>query len=72
MGEYVDIIFDEEWKAVEQRLGYIPWLHPSHNRVNRFDARWYLEHGKLPKYPPGSPQRPEWYAIPREYVSRSY
>ena len=72
MGEYLDIIFDDEWKAVEQRLGYIPWLHPSHNGVNRFDARWYLEHGKLPKYPSGSPQRPEWYAIPREYVSRSY
>jgi uncharacterized protein (TIGR02996 family) len=72
MGEYVDIVFDDEWKAVEQRLGYIPWLHPSHNGVNRFDARWHLEHGKVPKYPPGSPQQPEWYAIPREYVSRSY
>jgi hypothetical protein len=72
MGEYIDTTFDEEWKAVEQRLGYIPWLHPSHNRVNRIDARWHLEHGNLPKYPPGSPQRPEWYDIPRKWLPRSW
>ena len=72
MGEYIRTDFSEEWRGLERRLGYIPWLHPSHNNVHGYDRRWYLEHGKLPKYPPGSPQRPEWYAIPREYVSRSY
>lgn len=72
MGEYTRTDFSDEWKAVEQRLGYIPWLHPSHNGVNRFDARWHLEHGKLPKYPPGSPQQPDWYDIPREWKGRSW
>jgi hypothetical protein len=70
MGEYTRTDFSDEWKAVESRLGYIPWLHPSHNGVNRFDARWHFEHGKLPKYPPGSPQQPEWYDIPREWKGR--
>lgn len=71
-GEYVRTDFSDEWKAVERRLGYIPWLHPSHNGVNRFDARWHLEHGKLPRYPPGSPPQPEWYDIPREWKGRSW
>jgi uncharacterized protein (TIGR02996 family) len=65
--EYIGTVFSEEWRAVERRLGYIPWLHPSHNGTNRFDARWYLERGKLPKYPPGSPPREEWYDVPRIY-----
>lgn len=72
MGEYTRTDFSDEWKAVERRLGYVPWLHPSHNGVSRFDARWHLEHGKLPKYPPGSPQQPEWYDIPREWKRRSW
>jgi uncharacterized protein (TIGR02996 family) len=71
-GEYVRTDFSDQWKAVERRLGYIPWLHPSHNGVNRYDARWHLEHGKLPKYPPGSPPRPEWYEIPREWKRPSW
>jgi len=71
-GEYVRTDFSDEWKAVERRLGYIPWLHPSHNGVNRYDARWHFEQGKLPKYPPGSPQNPEWYDIPREWKRPSW
>jgi uncharacterized protein (TIGR02996 family) len=69
--EYTGTVFSEEWRAVERRLGYIPWLHPSHNRTNRFDARWHLEHGKRPRYPPGSPPKDEWYDVPRIYASRS-
>lgn len=72
MGEYTRTDFSDEWKAVERRLGYIPWLHPSHNDVvHGWDRRWHLEHGKLPKYPPGSPQQPGWYDIPREWKRRS-
>jgi uncharacterized protein (TIGR02996 family) len=68
--EYTGTVFSEEWRAVERRLGYIPWLHPSHNGVNRFDARWHFAHGKLPKYPPGSPPKEEWYDVPRIYKAR--
>lgn len=70
--EYTGTVFSEEWRAVERRLGYIPWLHPSHNRTNRFDARWRLEHGERPRYPPGSPPRDEWYDVPRIYKSRTW
>jgi uncharacterized protein (TIGR02996 family) len=65
--EYTGTVFSEEWRAIERRLGYIPWLHPSHNGKNRYDARWFFEQGKLPKYPPGSPPKDEWYDVPRIY-----
>ena len=73
MGEYTRTDFPDEWKAVERRLGYIPWLHPSHNDLlHGYDLRWHLEHGKLPRYPPGSPPKPEWYDVPREWKARSW
>ena len=70
--EYIGTLFSEEWRAVERRLGYIPWLHPSHNGKNRYDARWHMEQGKLPSYPPGSPPRDEWYDVPRIYSRPSW
>ncbi|HWU89389.1 MAG TPA: hypothetical protein VN253_19145 [Kofleriaceae bacterium] len=70
--EYIGTEFPEEWRDLERRLGYIPWLHPSHNGTNRFDARWHLEHGKLPKYPPGSPPKDEWYQVPRIYKAQTW
>jgi uncharacterized protein (TIGR02996 family) len=71
-GEFIRTIFHDEWKDVERRLGYIPWLHPSHNATNRFDIRWHFEHGKLPKYPIGSPPKDEWYDVPREWKQPSW
>ncbi len=71
-GEFIRTIFHDEWKEVERRLGYIPWLHPSHNARNRFDIRWHFEHGTIPKYPPGSPPKDEWYDVPREWKGLSW
>jgi hypothetical protein len=61
-------VFDEKWREVERRLGYIPWLHPSHNSF--FDARWAVDHGLLPKYPVGSPPKAEWYDVPSRRTPR--
>ncbi len=71
-GEYVRVDFADKWKDVERRLGYIPWLHPSHNASNRYDLRWHFEHGKVPRYPPGSPPKDEWYDVPRHYLPRTW
>jgi uncharacterized protein (TIGR02996 family) len=61
-------VFDEKWREVERRLGYIPWLHPSHHKLN--DARWAVDHGLLPKYPVGSPPKAEWYDVPSRRTPR--
>jgi uncharacterized protein (TIGR02996 family) len=43
-----------EGEAIEQRHGYVPWLHPSDNRSESLDAAWYVAHGVLPARPVGS------------------
>ncbi len=42
-----------EGRALEARHGYLPWLHLD-NRVARFDARWFVDHGHLPVARAGS------------------
>jgi uncharacterized protein (TIGR02996 family) len=69
-GFFWKTVFDEKWREVERRLGYIPWLHPSHNSY--FDARWEVDHGQLPKYPVGSPPKDEWYDVPIRRTPRDW
>jgi uncharacterized protein (TIGR02996 family) len=38
-------------QALERRFGYLPWLHPGDNACDRFDARWLVSRGALPKRP---------------------
>lgn len=65
-GDYLVTDFSSPWRDVEHRLGYIPWLHPSHNGVDRLDVRWHLENGGAPRYPAGSrPIQDAWYEIER-------
>jgi hypothetical protein len=45
----------EDGKALEREFGYLPWLHPQDNACDKFDARWFVEQGILPKRPAGSP-----------------
>lgn len=45
-------------KALEQKYGYLPWLHPPDNHRHAFDLAWYVEHGVLPVKPIGSPVDP--------------
>ncbi len=47
-----------EGQALEQKYGYLPWLHPKDNGCDRFDARWFFDHGVLPVKPAGSPVGP--------------
>lgn len=44
-----------EGKALENKYGYIPWLHPEQNRCEPFDAAYYVANGILPVKPAGSP-----------------
>lgn len=45
----------EDGVALEREFGYIPWLHPQDNACDKFDARWFVNQGILPKRPFGSP-----------------
>lgn len=48
----------EDGVALEREFGYIPWLHPQDNACDKFDARWFVNQGILPKRPFGSPVEP--------------
>ncbi|MBA3542731.1 MAG: hypothetical protein H0T79_24150 [Deltaproteobacteria bacterium] len=64
LGEYKKYVFAEKGKKLEQRLGYIPWLHWANAR-SRYDLRWYFEHGHTPKVKPGTlPPSDDWYTVP--------
>lgn len=41
--------------ALESKYGYIPWLHRSDNRCDRFDAAYFVMKGELPVKQPGTP-----------------
>jgi hypothetical protein len=57
-------VFGQKGKELEERLGYIPWLHDG-NAPSGIDIRWYFDHGVVPKFPAGSkPPRDEWYEMP--------
>lgn len=43
-----------EGTALEQKYGYLAWLHPRENMVSAIDVRWYVEHRKRPVRPIGS------------------
>jgi len=45
----------EDGQALEREFGYLPWLHPQDNACDKFDARWFVDQGILPKRPAGSP-----------------
>ena len=63
--------FLEEGKELERRYGYIPWLHPSHNKGAWYlDVAWDVAQGNRPKYPPGTPPDPAWYEFPIEELPR--
>jgi hypothetical protein len=47
----------DEGHALEVRHGYLPWLHLD-NRVARFDARWFVDHGLRPVARRGVPMIP--------------
>ena len=40
----------QDGQALERRYGYLPWLHYP-NWVLRLDARWHVEHGRVPVRP---------------------
>ena len=72
LGDHTKTYFSDRAGEIEERIGYVPWFHPSHNQVGWHDVRSRIESGELPKYPPGSlPPKPEWYDVPikfhREY-----
>jgi hypothetical protein len=55
--------YGELGKKLEEKYGYVPWLHESPNE--RHDLWWKVETGRLPKFPVGSlPPKDEWYVPP--------
>lgn len=42
-------------KELEQRYGYLPWLHPEDNWCEPLDAAWFVSQGTLPVKAPGTP-----------------
>jgi hypothetical protein len=42
-------------KELEQKYGYIPWLHPKDNSCYHLDAAWFVAQGILPVKQAGSP-----------------
>lgn len=55
--------YSERTKELERQYGYIPWLHA--DGMYRLDLPWYVQNGKLPKFPAGSlPPKDEWYELP--------
>jgi hypothetical protein len=55
---YVWAPLGPDGQALEREHGYIPWLHPQDNACDKFDARWFVNQGILPKRPFGSPVEP--------------
>lgn len=63
--DYLYTEFSKAWRDVEHGLGYVPWLHQSHNGDCRLDARWQFEHGGVPRFPARSlPALESWYDVP--------
>lgn len=64
--EYLYTEFGEKWLDVERRVGYVPWLHRSHNGDSRLDARYHFDHTPgVPRYAPGTkPPERAWYEVP--------
>ncbi len=60
-GEHTRTIFPERGRALEEKHGYVPWLHPSHCKQELTDLAYFVEQGALPKYPPGTRPMKEWY-----------
>ncbi len=60
-GEHTRTIFQERGRELEDKQGYIPWLHPSHCKQELTDLAYFVEQGVLPKYPPGTRPMKEWY-----------
>lgn len=72
-GDFTRTFFRESGKEAERRHGYIPWLHPSQNRVDWQNAVYFVERGIYPKFPAGSlPPKPEWYDVPDKPLPRHY
>jgi hypothetical protein len=40
-------------QALERDFGYLPWLHPAEHTADRFDLRWLVDQGHLPRQRPG-------------------
>lgn len=69
-GEHTVTTFDETGLKLEEKYGYIPWLHPSHCKGDLEDIAYFVQQGDLPKYKPGTPPMKEWYEFPIKIHAR--
>lgn len=59
-------------RELEAKYGYLPWLHPYHNRADRYDMARLVARGKLPRYPVGTPVTEEMYEVPKPVRNDHY